>query len=278
MPSIDIIKRAIKYVIRGIPTKNIIAEIFTINYGGILNGRNIVITGGGRGIGKCIAKKCIEEGANVLITGSNEHVLQKTCSELGEACSFFVYDLSCISEINDFWKQCSLMMGGNIDSLVCNAGISLHENNILNVSVENFERQLKINLESNYFLIKSFIKEKGAKEINIICISSERGFQCDDLPYGLSKAALNSLVRGISRRFYRNGVRINGIAPGITTSDMTRRKSNDNLELERVASGRIFLGEEIAEVACFLLSNASKCISGEIIACDAGEYLSSYIS
>ena len=60
-------------------------------------------------------------------------------------------------------------------------------------------------------------------------------------------------------------------------SGMTKISAEDNLYLERVAPGRVFLPEEVAEVACFLLSDAAKCVSGEIIACDAGEYLSSYI-
>ena len=164
-----------------------------------------------------------------------------------------------------------------IDSIVCNAGISLHEGEILNVSIEQFEKQVKVNLESVYFLIKEFIKYKGDNDINILCISSERGFQRDDLPYGLTKAAVNSLVGGITKRYYKKGVRINGIAPGITTSDLTKKSKDDILTLERVTPGRYILGEEIAEVACFLLSDASKCISGEVIPCDAGEYICSYL-
>ena len=85
------------------------------------------------------------------------------------------------------------------------------------------------------------------------------------------------MIGGITKRFYQDGVRINGIAPGITTSDLTKKTVNDDLVLERVTPGRYILGEEIAEVACFLLSEASKCISGEVIACDAGEYLCSYL-
>jgi len=126
-------------------------------------------------------------------------------------------------------------------------------------------------------LIQQFIKNATSEEKTILCISSERGLQRDDLPYGLTKSAMNSLVGGITKRFYRDGVRINAIAPGITTSDLTKKTSEDELSLERVNPGRYILGEEIAEVACFLITPASKCISGEVIACDAGEYISSYL-
>ncbi len=276
MADIDIIKRIVRYIFKGIPIKQVYANIIQIQYGKILKNRNIVVTGGGHGIGKCIAAKCIDEGAKVMITGRNEAYLKETCEELGQNCQYIVFDLEKSSEIDEFWKLIYQKMN-KVDSLICNAGISLHEGNILNVSREQFDRQMTVNLESVYFLIQTFMKRKQKDDINIICISSERGIQCDDLPYGLSKAAVNSLIGGITKRFYQDGVRINGIAPGITASDLTKKTVNDDLVLERVTPGRYILGEEIAEVACFLLSEASKCISGEVIACDAGEYLCSYL-
>lgn len=276
MSAIQILKRAAKYIIKGVPVENIYVKIDQIQHGGILTGRNILITGGGHGIGKNIAEKCISEGANVIIVGRNEEKLKETSNELGSSCSYLVFDLENVRELERFWE---LVRTNNkqIDSIVCNAGISLHEGEILNVSIEQFEKQVKVNLESVYFLIKEFIKYKGDHDINILCISSERGFQRDDLPYGLTKTAVNSLVGGITKRYYKNGVRINGIAPGITTSDLTKKSKDDILTLERVTPGRYILGEEIAEVACFLLSDASKCISGEVIPCDAGEYICSYL-
>ncbi len=276
MSKLDFFKRAFRFIIRGVPIENIYVNVDQITHGNILLNRNILITGGGHGIGRDIAAKCVSEGANVIIIGRNEEKLLKTCKELGDKCSYFVFDLENVDEIEKFWKLV-IQKKTKIDTLVCNAGISLHEGEILNVTVEQFEKQVRVNLESVYFLIKEFIKNKGDNDINILCISSERGFQRDDLPYGLTKAAINSLVGGITKRYYKDGVRINGIAPGITTSDLTKKYKDDILTLERVTPGRYILGEEIAEVACFLLSDASKCISGEMIPCDAGEYISSYV-
>ena len=269
-------KRAMRYIFKGIPVNQIYVNVDQIHYGGLLQGKKIVITGGGHGIGEKITRKCVAEGADVIISGRNEDKLRETSAQLGEKCQYCVFDLEHISGIPQFWQEITTI-SGHVDMLICNAGISLHEGNMLNVSEEQFEKQLKINLESIYFLIKEFISHKTTDEINILCISSERGLQRDDLPYGLSKAALNSLVGGITKRFYKKGVRINAIAPGITTSDLTKKKSQDDLILDRVTPGRYILGEEIAEVACFLLSDASKCISGEVIACDAGEYICSYL-
>lgn len=274
----EYLKRVLYYIFKGVPQMQVQVNVSQIHYGGILSGKKILITGGNSGIGLAIAKKCISEGAEVLIVGRNEERLEKTAKELGEQCQFLQFDVSRIEEIEAFLENAGKKMGAEFDALVLNAGISLHEENIFYVNIEDYERQFRTNLESAYFMAQSFLKKKEPKkEVSLLFMSSERGFQCDDVPYGLTKAGINSLVKGLSRRFYRDGVRVNGIAPGITVSGMTKIAPEDNLYLERVAPGRVFLPEEVAEVACFLLSDASKCVSGEIIACDAGEYLSSYI-
>lgn len=110
---------------------------------------------------------------------------------------------------------------------------------------------------------------------NLLLISSETGSLYDDIPYGIIKAAINSLTGALSRRVYKSGIRVNAIAPGVTLTDMTKGYTNTtggNLSCNS-ASGRYFLPDEIAEVACFLLSNASQCISGEIIHCNGGNHL-----
>ena len=269
-------KRLFQFIIHGIPQKNIRVNVVKVAKGDILNKRNILITGGGSGIGLAIAKYCAEEGANVIIIGRNEEKLRDAASNIS-GCKFLSFDLNKIDQIPELLTNAERILGHNIDSLVLNAGISLHEENIKYVSREGYEKQFTTNLESSYFLAKTFIEnQKVNSKINLLFISSERGFQCDDVPYGLTKCAINSLTRGLSRRFYKEGVRVNALAPGITTSNMTGINNEDNLALDRVASERVFLADEVAEVALFLLSDASMCISGEVIACDAGEYISSY--
>lgn len=271
------LKRVFTYIVKGVPNINVDVNVGQISSNNILDGQQILITGGGRGLGFEMAKKCINSGAKVIILGRNEETLQKASEQLGARCSYRVFDMSDTYNISSFMDKV-FSDYKKINAIICNAGISLHENNILDVSIDSFEKQIQINLEGNYFLAQSYIKYNLNKNLggNIIFISSERGLQCDDLPYGLSKAALNSLTRGLSRRFYKKGFRINAIAPGITASEMTGRKTTDNLFANELSSGRFFIAEEVAEVVAFILSDASKCISGEIIACDAGNYISSY--
>ena len=271
------IKRFCKWIFQGIPEIKVTTQLYTMEFHRELDGKRILITGGGSGLGYAIAKRFAEEGAMVIITGRNLDKLKTAQENIGSNCIYFVFDNSNIEGLENLYNNVKENVG-DINGLVCNAGISLHEKMIYDVSEENYDKQFNINLKGTYFLLQKFIKLRNISEqFNIIVISSERGIQCDDIPYGLTKAALNSLTRGISRRFYKEKVRINAIAPGITVSSMTGIKETDNLYEPRISSGRYFMPIEVAEVALFLMSDRSKCISGEIIATDAGNYLSSYI-
>ena len=79
------------------------------------------------------------------------------------------------------------------------------------------------------------------------------------------------MVQGLACLFVKNGIRVNAVAPGITASDMTGYKVNGNLSLEGNATGRVYLPGEVAETACFLLSDVSACVSGQVIVCNNGK-------
>ena len=269
------IKRVIKYILYGIPTEHILkCNVVVSQSTKKLLGKNILITGGGRGLGFYIAQKCILEGANVVIVGRNEDVLKTASKEL--KCRYIAFDLSNISNISKMLNEAINMLDGRIDCLVNNAGISLHEKSMMEVTLETFDKQLDINLKAPYFLTQNFIKhciDVHNKKASVVFVSSERGLYCDEIPYGLIKAAINSLTRGIARRLVRNGIRVNAIAPGITESDMTIADRTKNMACEYNCGGRFFLPEEVAETAAFILSDEANCINGEIIACDQGNYL-----
>lgn len=273
------IRKLAKLILESSPEKNVTVNVSQINYGKILENRNIVITGGGKGIGFAIAKKYISEGANVVITGRTEKTLKEATEKLGDSCKYVVFDISKVEEMKKFLSMCEDKFTGKIDSLISNAGISLHENIYKNVTIEGFDKQFNTNFRASYFLAKEYIEyleRNKCENGNLIFISSETGNQCYDIPYGLTKAALNSLTRALSRRVYKNNIRVNAIAPGVTVSDMVKDYVDIDSEnmYRKCASDRVFLPEEVAEVACFLLSDASKCISGEIIHCNAGNHLS----
>lgn len=276
MGMVEYLKRGARYILFGVPNYKTTVDIHVMDPQNILKGRNIIITGGGRGLGYYIARKSIEEGANVLITGRNEETLKEAVGQLGERAKYLVADVSKVKEIDSFLeraKEC--FHGDKIDSLVSNAGISLHEGDFRNVTEEDWDAQMNTNLKGNYFLVKKFVEYLEQQEDtkgNIVVITSERAKRPDDIPYGLTKVATSSFVQSIAHKVMSEGIRINGVGPGVTTSDMTGI-TRENLHEERQTGKRFFVPEEVAEVVNFLLSDTSACISGEIITCNQGNHI-----
>ena len=279
-----IIRKIAKFILLSQPQSFVEVKVGQIQSGVILKDKKIVITGGGSGLGLAMAKKFISEGAEVLISGRNEEKLVSAVDNIlgRERCYYIVQDVCDVAHSKEFLVKAEKILGG-IDCLVSNAGISLHENIYENVTIDGFDKQFDTKFRAGYFLGKAFLEMKTAeKKINagatLLYITSETGNQCYDIPYGMINSALNSLVGAFSRRVYKNGIRVNAIAPGVTLTEMTKdyAEASDGNMWRGCASGRIFLPEEVAEVACFLLSDASKCISGEVIHCNAGNHLKAF--
>lgn len=271
-----LIKRICKSILCQ-PRRKVVVNIGQVDWHRALLGQRIVVTGGSKGMGLAMARKFVAEGARVLITGRNEQRLKEVVADIGQDnAAYLVCDHETMTDYDGFIQECIALLGGGVDCLVLNAGISLHEGNILNVTPEGFDRQFNINLRASYFMAQAFVKQKlvYGEEGNVLFLSSETAGKCIDIPYGLTKVAINSLVGGLGRRVYKRGIRVNAIAPGVTYTDLTSGGTVIDDDYARPgAAGRWLLPEEMAEVACFLLCYASKCITGEVIYCDAGSHL-----
>lgn len=262
-----IIKRGLTYIIKGVPIQHTVSEISYLNPSEILIGKKIIITGGGSGLGFSMAQKFVQEKAEVLIAGRNEKKLSNAAQQLG--CKYLKLDVTNYSSFKTFIQKAEKELGG-IDVLVSNAGVSLHEVSFFDVSPESFDIQINTNFKGPFFLAQQFISylKNNHKKGNILFISSETGTTVDCRPYGYTKAALNSMTKGLAHLFAKDGIRINAIAPGITASDMTGLSNKGNIYFSGNTIKRVYMPEEIAETACFLISEASGCISGEIITCN----------
>ena len=245
-----------------------IAQVSCLNPDRRLDGKRIVVTGGTGGIGQAMAKRFVAEGAKVLITGRNEDKLKQISSELG--CEMLPLDVTCTEDFDAFVSHANGKLGG-IDCLVNNAGISLHES-FLTVTPEGFDQQVATNLKGPFFLSQKVLAymEQNQVKGQVLFVSSETGETADIRPYGLTKAAVNSLVQGLAYLYAKQGIRVNAIAPCVTASAMTGFNADENLNCSYNVGGRAYLPEEMAEVAAFLLSDASGCISGQIITCNNG--------
>lgn len=269
----NFIKRAINWIVFGVPQNTTIAKITTTQESKILSNKKVLITGGGRGLGYYIAEVCVKNGAEVMIVGRNEATLKEASQKLN--CKYEVFDMNNINDIDTLIEKAYFRMNG-LNVIINNAGVSYHEKGILDVTIDGFEEQFKTNLEAPYFMSKSFIKlvkEKDVKNPQILFITSERGLYCDIIPYGLTKCAINSLTEGLGRAYAGTDMRVNAIAPGVTASEMTKVNKDGNLYRESLSSKRVFVPEEVAEVALFLLSDCSSSISGHIIPCNKGNHL-----
>jgi len=271
------LSRGWQYMRTGTPTRVTKVNVAQIQYGGILEGKKILITGGTRGLGFAIAKRCIEEKAKVAITGRTIEALQEAKEKLGNPENLFIF----AHDVRDFAANDKLIydarvaMGG-IDALINNAGISIHDIDYATCSEEQWDMQMDTNLKGVYFMTQAFMKyynEVGKHSGKIINMVSERGLYGDDVPYGLAKRALISYTEGLAKKLITKGVRVNAIAPGVTATDMTGHDPNGNLYRRYAVGKRILLPEEIAEVTVFLLSDAANCISGQTIACNEANHL-----
>ena len=262
------VKHLVSFLLHG-ETRPIYAKISYLEPNHLLYGKKIVITGGGRGLGYAMAKKFVAEGAEVLIAGRNEKTLQKSAEELN--CQYLTLDVQNVSSFKGFIEKAAKMLSG-INCLVNNAGISLHEAGFLDVSSEQFDAQVNTNLKGGFFLTQEFIEYTKDKEgmKNILFTSSETSMTVDERPYGLTKAAMNSLIQGLAYRYVNDGYRINAVAPGVTVSDMVGGDANGDLRYGNITH-RYYLPEEVAEVANFLLSDASNCLNGQILVCNEGK-------
>ena len=269
------LRKGVKYFINS--RRKVYVNPALTNLEDLYKNKVVLITGGGSGIGLEMARRFSLAGAKVIITGRNEEKLKKAVSTLSNTI-YFQNDIQNISKqdelINFVFKKYE-----KINVLINNAGISKHEKDFLSVTEQDFDDQFNTNLKGSYFLTQKIIKRlnnEEKKDFTVLFISSERGNQCDFLPYGLTKVAINSLVEGLSCRFIEEGIRVNGIAPGVTSSDMVKIAKNGNLATNQYISGRYFRPEEVAEVALFLASDLAKCISGEIIHTNNGNHLRPY--
>lgn len=263
--------RIIKSLLRVLESHPVSIDINILNEKSQLQQVKALVTGGAKGIGKAISKKIISSGGEVIITGRDIEALKATCNELGTKASYIQFDCNKFERYDAFFDSI-LQICPQINSMILNAGISLHEESLEKVSLESFDAQINTNFKSNYFLTQKYITR--IKKGNIIFISSETADMKCVLPYGLTKAAINSFVAALNCKYYKTGIRVNAIAPGVTLTNMVRNTNitnHDYFYYNNIAD-RYFLPEEVAEIVAFLLSDVSKCISGEIIHTNVGNH------
>ena len=255
--------------------KNIYCMIETSEAAKSLQGKAIVITGGGSGIGAAIAGKVVETGALAIILGRREEKLKAVADKLGQdKCKYYQYDVTQADGSDEIYRKIELAVNHKLTGLVNNAGIYIDKNPV-DFSVEDFECVINTNLRAPIFMTIGFLKYCKSSQIegNIVMMASNRGLFGDYGPYGVSKKGLLHYTEGIAREMTGTGIRINAVAPGMTASEINGIDTSGNMYTSSARGKRVLLPEEIAEIVWFLLSGYSKCINGVVIPCDEGDHL-----
>ncbi len=269
------LKKILKKIKKKLTIQKIIyCNILTCQPNEKLKDKKIVITGGGSGIGYAIAKKSVQEGADVVIMGRRKEKLQNVSNELGRHCKYYIYDITDFCGENCLMEDMENLLGGPITTFINNAGIYINKPEG-EYTLDDFTRTIDTNLRAPFFLTQSYIRYCKNKQINgnVIMIASNRALFGDYGPYGIAKSGLVNAVMGFARQSIKSHIRVNAVAPGMTASEINNIDAKGNMFTTSSKGNRILLPDEIAEVVNFLACDCSACITGAVIPCDEGDRL-----
>ena len=242
-----------------------------------LKNTNIILTGATGGIGNSILEKLITSGANVLATGTNEDKL-KSIKEKYKTVITEKFDISNHSEIESFVNKANDTLGGRIDILINNAGIT-RDNLSIRMKEEEWQKVIDINLTSTFLLsknsIKKMLKSKKGKIINITSVVGHTG-NIGQANYTASKAGVVAMSKSLALEYGKKNINVNCISPGFITTDMTDKINDDYKEIlkSRIPLDRFGSPNDIANAVIFLSSELSDYITGETLHVNGGMYFS----
>ncbi len=251
----------------------------------LLRGKRALITGGGTGLGKAMAKRYLELGATVYICGRREEVLQSSCAELTAATGGSIHGVRCDVRDLAMVEECiaQIWSEGPLDILVNNAaGNFLARTEEL--SPRAWDAVIGIVLMGTIHMTMScgrrwLAERMPASVLNIVATYSSSGSGSGYVvPSAVSKAGVQALTRSLAVEWGARGIRLNAIAPGpIPTegafSRLLPKKDLEQLAINRVPLRRFGTPEEIANLAAFLVSEGASYINGEVVTMDGGEWL-----
>ena len=238
---------------------------------------NIILTGATGGIGNSILDILISSGANVLATGTNDEKLN-TIKEKYNNVKTKKFDISKHSEIENFINTANDNLGGRIDVLINNAGIT-RDNLSIRMKDEEWNKVIDINLTSTFLLcknvIKKMLKSKKGKIINITSIVGHTG-NIGQANYTASKAGVVAMSKSLALEYGKKNINVNCISPGFISTEMTNKINDDYKEIlkSRIPMNRFGSPNDIANTVVFLSSKLSDYITGETIHVNGGMYFS----
>jgi 3-oxoacyl-[acyl-carrier protein] reductase len=243
----------------------------------LLAGKNALVTGASRGIGRAIAQAFAREGANVAFTWlsseSQAKALEAELSSAGVKAAGFRSDAAVFAEAEKLVAGV-LEKFGALEILVNNAGIT-RDNLLMRMSEEQFDEVLRVNLKSVFNLTKAsmrqFLKQRGGSIINLSSVVGVKG-NAGQANYAASKAGIIGFTKSVALELGSRNIRCNAVAPGFIETEMTEALDAATVQgwREAIPLKRGGTPADVAELAVFLASDRSSYITGQVIHVDGG--------
>jgi 3-oxoacyl-[acyl-carrier protein] reductase len=238
--------------------------------------KNIIVTGASGGIGNAIIKKLSEEGANILASGTKIEKLEELKKNF-EGLKILKFDISQSDKIEEFIENATSELGGSLDVIVNNAGIT-QDNLAIRMSLDEWQKVININLTSTFlmskFAIKKMLKNKSGKIVNITSVVGHTG-NLGQANYTASKAGIVAMSKSLAIEYAKKNININCISPGFIQTAMTDKIDDKFKEviISKIPSARLGEPDDIANAVLFLSSDQSNYINGETLHVNGGMYM-----
>lgn len=243
----------------------------------MLKDKVAIVTGGTRGIGRAIALKLADQGANIVINYRNSdkeaEELKAILEEKGVKVLTVKCDISNFEDSKNIMDKCKEVFG-KIDILVNNAGIT-KDTLIMRMKEEDFDNVIDVNLKGTFNCAKHasaiMLKQRFGKIINMTSVVGIAG-NAGQVNYAASKAGVIGLTKSLAKELGSRGITVNAVAPGFINTDMTaslsekvKEEASKNIPLKRLGDP-----EDVANLVGFLASDAANYITGQVINVDGG--------
>ena len=241
-----------------------------------LKEKKIIVTGASGGIGGAIIDKLDKVGANILATGTRIEKLEDLKDKF-QNIKIMKFDISNSEKIEEFIDNATSELGGSLDCLVNNAGVT-QDNLAIRMSFKQWQSVIDINLTSSFLLskfgIKKMLKSKSGKVINITSVVGHTG-NVGQTNYTASKAGIVAMSKSLAIEYAKKNINVNCISPGFISTAMTDKIDEKFKEsiISKIPASRLGKPEDIANAVVFLVSPKSDYINGETIHVNGGLYL-----
>ena len=241
-----------------------------------LENKNIIVTGASGGIGNAIIKKLNEAGANILASGTKIEKLEELKKNF-EGIKILKFDISQSDKIEEFIENATGELGGSLDGLINNAGIT-QDNLAIRMTLDEWQKVINVNLTSTFlmskFAIKKMLKNKSGKIVNITSVVGHTG-NLGQANYTASKAGIVAMSKSLATEYAKKNININCISPGFIKTAMTDKIDDKFKEviISKIPSARLGEPDDVANAVLFLSSDQSKYINGETLHVNGGMYM-----